>query len=190
LKCLDLEVLVIKSITNEDAVMTILSGLSRQYNNFVQCLVVNKKDLKPADFISNFKFEEKRRLEKKQDESKIIWYWTSIFLERKNKKKQFKKKFHKGIICYNSNIEGHYAADCHKPKRNKDKNINFSVKENMKEDDKDNDANFLFQTYRTITNRNTWFLDSGATKHACCSEDFFVALKKYNSSLKVGDGWR
>jgi hypothetical protein len=72
LKCLDLEVLVIKSITNEDAVMTILSGLSRQYNNFVQCLVVNKKDLKPADFISNFKFEEKRRLEKKQDESKII----------------------------------------------------------------------------------------------------------------------
>ena len=51
------------------------------------------------------------------------------------------------------------------------------MKENMKEDDKDNDANFLFQTYKTVTNRNTWFLDSGATNHACCSEEAFETLK-------------
>jgi len=62
------------------------------------------------------------------------------------------------------------------------------VKENMKEDDKDNDANFLFQTYKTVTNRNTWFLDPGATNYACCSEEAFETLKTYNSSIKVGDG--
>jgi hypothetical protein len=153
----ELEVLVNTSITDEDAVMTILSGLSSQYDNFVQCLVVNKKDLKLADIISNLKCEEKRRLEKRQDKVKSSDTEQVFFSKGKNNKKQFKKKFHKGIICYNCNIEGHYAADCHKPKRNKDKKINFSVKENMKEDDKDNDANFLFQTYKTVTNRNTWF---------------------------------
>jgi len=62
-----LEVLVNTNITDEDAVMTILSGLSSQYDNFVQCQVVNKKDLKLADIICNLKCEEKRRLEKKKD---------------------------------------------------------------------------------------------------------------------------
>ena len=67
-----------------------------------------------------------------------------------NLKRSFIKELSYKFRNYNCNIEGHYSADSHKPKRNKDKKINFSVKENMKEDDKDNDANFLFQTYRKI----------------------------------------
>ncbi len=92
---------------------------------------------------------------------------------RKENKKPYKKNFHKGITCYNCNIEGHYAADCRKPKKNTNKKANLSVKDNNQEVDKDTDANFLFQTYNTISNRNTWFLDFRATNHACCTKKIF-----------------
>ncbi len=68
-----------------------------------------------------------------------------FFSKGKNNKKKLKKRFHKGIICYNCDIEGHYAADCYKPKGNKDNKKNFSVKENTKEVDKHNDANFFIK---------------------------------------------
>jgi hypothetical protein len=48
--------------------MTILSGISDQYDNFVQCLTVNAKaQIKLVDVINSLKTEEKRRNEKRQD---------------------------------------------------------------------------------------------------------------------------
>jgi hypothetical protein len=68
----ELEELVNTDISDDNAVTTILSGLSRQYDIFDQCLIVNKKDLKLEDIISNLKCEQKRKQEKKQDKKQEV----------------------------------------------------------------------------------------------------------------------
>jgi hypothetical protein len=61
----ELEAISANNVSDEDAVMTLLSGLSTQYDHFVQCLTVNKNEgLKLADVINSLKTEEKRRFEK------------------------------------------------------------------------------------------------------------------------------
>ena len=67
--------------------MTLLSGLANQYDDFMQFLIINKKDFKLADIKINLKCEEKRRAEKKQDKTKSNDIEQAFFL----KGKQFKK---------------------------------------------------------------------------------------------------
>ena len=93
-----------------------------------------------------------------------------------------KKKYFKDIKCFNCNKYGHYASDCKAPKKNKhNKKINLNLK-------KDDEENFLFQTYENEIRRNTWLLDSGATNHISCLKENFCELKAYDSKVKVGDG--
>jgi len=79
--------------------VTLLSGLASQYDKFVQCLIINKKDFKLADIKINLKCEEKRRAEKKQDKSKSNDNEQVFFSKGKQYKKPLKNKFHKRITC-------------------------------------------------------------------------------------------
>ena len=165
------------NIAEDDAVTTLLSGLASQYDNFVQCLIINK-NLKLADILIYLKSEEKRREERKQEKNKPIASEQVFFSKGKQFKKPFRNKFHKGIICYNCNVEGHYSADCRKPKKRKNKKAHLSVKDNNSnnEANTENDGNFLFSTFDRNTNKNTCFLELGATNHACCLKESFMNM--------------
>ena len=168
-------------ISDEDAIMTILSGISDQYDSFVQCLTVNAKaQIKLVDVIKSLKTEEKRRNEKRQDVKT-----TENEQAFNTKTKHFKKKkFFKDIKCYNCDKIGHYASDCKSPqkKTRNNKKVNVNISNNKKED-------FIFQTSeQDIKSRSLWLLDSGATNHICCSKEMFQSLAEYNSFVQVGDG--
>jgi hypothetical protein len=83
---------------------------------------------------------------------------------------------------------GHISKDCRLPKKDRsNKNANLSMK--TEKDQAINKEDIVFHISEKHKNiKNVWILDSGATNHNCCDKDMFEILKKYSSTVKVGDG--
>ena len=112
-------------IREQDVAIVILQGLSQEYDNFVQVLILNAKTLKVDDIAISLIQEEHRRSEKKQEsknsEGDVFYSKEKQYKRRKNGKYTVK--------CYNCNKMGHIAKDCRSPKRDRsNKNANLSMK--------------------------------------------------------------
>ena len=173
------------AVSDQDTALTILQGLHPAYENFVQCLTVNKDltdDLDLEDIIQTLMIEEKRRKSKKEEKQ----VENEHVFHSKYKNDMKKNKFFKNVKCFNCNKMGHYARDCKAPnkgkqtKRKENTNINVEIKDSKE---------IAFNTQESKNNnKRTWLLDSGATSHMCCEKSLFKELKPYQSSIKVGDG--
>ena len=173
------------TISETDVILTIIQGIQSSFENFVQCLTVNKKvnDLDLDEIVDALVSEEKRRSELKdpnQDKYNDHAFYA------KNKNFNYKRN-NKGLKCFNSSKFGHIAKYCRLPKKddklNNNNNRKFETLNAVTEKRKD----FVFNTSENnFDSRNVWLLDSGASNHSCCNEEFFSSMNSYNSVIKVG----
>ena len=89
--------------------------------------------------------------------------------QQRNKGKENNIKMSNGkhnFKCYRCGKRVHYAADCYT---------------NTSKDNQQQQQQYTVLTAADIhvITETSWYLDSGATAHMCCSETFFVNMKKY-----------
>ena len=149
-------------IKNDFIAITILQGVSQEYDGFIQCLTANAKIIDLEKIKNSLIAEEQRRIDRKQLQND-----QQIFHSKLNKDK--KKKYFKNIKCYNCNRFGHYANDCRELKK---------YKKNHKANSND----------KNKSNSRIWLLDFGATNHMCWEKNIFKELKPHTSTVIVGDG--
>ena len=173
-------------ITDIDTSMIKLPGLLPSYDNFVQCLIISS-NIGDLNYITSTLITEEKRRNQIKKENKIN-EGEQVFHLKANSSK---KKFFKNIKCYNCNKIGHYASDCKTQKQNKSKTKFKDIKNdrNNAHINVEETKEIVLHTFDNDVNTSSiWLLDSGATNHMCCSEDYFDFIKPYDSTIKVGDG--
>jgi hypothetical protein len=173
--------------------MTIIQGVKKEYEFFIQCLTVNQKmeDLDLETITDALVQEENRRNESlnlQEDKEEQIFY---------NKEEKLK--------CYSCNKMGHVAKNC-RTNKNRDKKCTKCNKlghiasdcrsKILKSDDrvntiteKESSKQIIFHLSEKSNDlKEVWLLDSGTSSHVCCLKEFYKDFEPYNSKIKVGDG--
>ena len=123
--------------------------------------------------------------------------------------KNTKDKIH--IKCFNCNIYGHFAAECRKPRRERDRDRNQTQEANLTQTSQDEEPTLLFteckekEGYVVLLNEesvnpslissghnddsNLWYLDNGASNHMTGRKTKFANLdESVTGAVKFGDG--
>ena len=82
--------------------------------------------------------------------------------------------------CFNCDKPGHRARDCRQPRKQRP--------EGSLAAGSGGPAGFSSSGQGQESNKYTWVLDSGATRHICPNREWFQDLKKADAKIKVADG--
>lgn len=157
-------------LTDTFKIGLMLKGLDDGWKPFIMGLEANSKDLK-SDFVMQRLMDAWNSEE--SSEKKAFVSNKEKFKSVKNDKGAIKKDFSK-IKCYNCEKMGHYARDCTKAKK----------KPSEKSDSKNVTESAIVATHKAnvcTTQRNEWYIDSGATAHITPFEEILTDIEEISN---------
>ena len=166
-------------------VSSIIDKLPPSWKDFKRSLKHRKDDISLEQLGNNLRLEEEYR---KQDDTKEPNVRENIHVMEegcpyKNSKKRGKDKSkfraqdgnqnkkRKGA-CFVCGKRGHFKKDCYFYKKNKEKGS--ASKENLVA---------MISEINMIEDIESWWVDSGATRHVCKNKDFFKTLKEEDAAV-------
>jgi hypothetical protein len=170
-------------LTDEDMILTIISGVLTAFDTTIQCLTVDKKinevklEILIQKLISEDKMKNEIRGNSKSSDNDQVFH-AKKFNKFKGKSTDFEEKLKK-VKCYNCDRLGHYSTSCDLAKKKPYEKNSANVANQDKE--------YIFNVYSKTNKENVWLLDSGASNHCCYSKEAFQSMKQHTSIIKVGD---
>eukprot|EP00794_Sanderia_malayensis_P000826 gene826-122_t len=134
--------------------------------------------------IARLLHEERKRCEVSSDPDISM---EKALMAAKEKPSMHKPKFgNKRGKCFNCGLKGHFARNCHKPKKSKEKH---EQQANFTETTDNKNALFWGSSNTNSDECFIWYIDSGASQHMSCNKNW---MKNYNEfsvpeKVRLGD---
>eukprot|EP00794_Sanderia_malayensis_P011679 gene11679-12889_t len=171
-------------VSEDDQVATLLCSLPDSYNNLIVALESRADDLNMEFVIARLLHEERKRCEVSSDPDIAM---EKALMAAKEKPSMHKPKFgNKRGKCFNCGLKGHFARNCHKPKKSKEKH---EQQANFTETTDNKNALFGGSSNTNSDECFIWYIDSGASQHMSCNKNW---MKNYNEfsvpeKVRLGD---
>lgn len=153
----------------------LLAGLSDEYSPMIMAMESSGKTLSSDDVKTKLLQESSNNASSDQ---------KAFFAKNRN---TFNKKM--DLICYSCRQKGHKSSSCPEKSKRSDENSQKYQKVNKSSDSKSAlitfSAVFLSRKY----GENSWYLDSGATKHMTMHNDWITVSKKHETgNIRAANG--
>eukprot|EP00794_Sanderia_malayensis_P006182 gene6182-6896_t len=134
--------------------------------------------------IARLLHEERKRCEVSSDPDIAM---EKALMAAKEKPSMHKPKFgNKRGKCFNCGLKGHFARNCHKPKKSKERHEQQAT---FTETTDNKNALFWGSSNTNSDECFIWYIDSGASQHMSCNKNW---MKNYNEfsvpeKVRLGD---
>ena len=167
-------------VSEDDEVATLLCSLPDSYANLIVALESHADSLDLEFVISRLIHEEKRRAESSNQLSDSVERALVVSTARNNKQRQHSKPGNKKGKCFNCGLNGHWARDCSKPKKSRERTAEEAHIATT-------DSHSLFWTGSDsdVDESSIWYIDSGATRHMSSKKEWMQNKVQFASPDKV-----
>ena len=167
-------------VSEEDQVATLLCSLPGSYGNLIVALESRAEDLNLEFVIARLLHEEKKRSETSVSLGDSMVKALAATKLTGSTQGQRSKASHKKGKCFNCGIKGHWAKECRKPKKSKEKPHEEAYITTA-------DSHSLFMTVPNSKKDESliWYIDSGASQHMSCKKDWMQNYSEFPIPEKV-----
>ena len=152
-------------VAEQRQVMELVLSLPPSYDSLVNSLQLVEQGLTMKLLSSQLLLEEQKRKERSVGMSDTAMYSAKVTY-----KKDYGKKGKKKITCFKCHEEGHISRNCPLKQR----------KTGQGNNSKDEKACVVGLLAGIDGNsKESWFVDSGASQHMCCSKEFFTTFRQF-----------
>ena len=162
----------------------LLSSMPDSYNTVVMALESRPDDQLTLDIV---KEKLLSAFSRRSEGASLNLDSETVLKINESKFRKNKKNFKRNVtsdICHKNE---HFQSDCWFAKKqvgNKSKTVNLAMETESVSDSDSSNKNVCFKT-SISTNKDVWYIDSGATSHMCNNRDFFDKLKKVDEQVTL-----